>query len=161
MAATVEYNVRAELKAYLAGNDFSDPREAAEAFIDEIPEEEYANCLLYLLPDLVRNVWHSERPRPVPTDSGSTKKDTPRKASPSKWDKTLRARYTVRDGVTLMLGDCTSADLEALVNSYRKRAAENSSVADRLDNLRNTLRSKRLRQVKQLPSDLVTEIMES
>lgn len=167
MAATIEYNLRTELRNFLKENEYSDAAEAAQDFFSTIPPEEYGACVEEMLPALVRDVIRQGRP-PSGAASGSsassgTKLET-KDRPPSKWTaaklRLVDKQYSISDGNYMRLGNCTVADLDQLVSAYEQRAADMTDKADRFRKLRAEVAKRKAKTVEQLPARILVEILE-
>lgn len=157
--------VRERVLEILATSSLSDPRDIADKIIGDLTARERQAALAEVLPEYVRITLHAGRGHhPTSDEPGSTQgtrtQDVAEPGS-SRWRRVssvFTGRYKPLD-TWKPLRECTRDDVLALVDDYRKRAAQNTRKADQFEALAKRMAKAKVATVGDLPESVVEEIL--
>jgi len=135
------YSIQEDIYEAVANSGLIDKNELAAKVAENVPSNQLRATVENLLPHHVLNMQRRFRGAVFTVSSGDGQRDlatsgrSARLRAMSVKDMVVHVPRGGREHEALRLGDCTVADLEALVGSYVQRAAENSAYAGKYRSL--------------------------
>jgi hypothetical protein len=146
-----ELNLRERIRAILTDTGEADPGIVADKVVAELSSRQLRPALGQTMRALVREVIRDDRGTAVTHTQPAPGQGRSRaRAVAEAWRAHLRDRVFVGDTWRL-LGDCTAADVQFLVDDRRRKAAELVATADRYDGLRAAMVEYGVERVVDLP----------
>ncbi len=155
---SADFNLRALVREVARTSLVADPGLVAADVLARIADEDRAAALDQALRDVVREVFRDERnwTRVGPPQVGVSAKV---QGIRDHWQRALRDRINVAEGEWKFLGECTQDDLAFAAEQRREQASRLRAKAAQYDVLRNLLDEHGVKQVRDLPADvLVTSL---
>lgn len=150
-----DFNLRALIRETGRSSLVADPGLIADDVFRRIPARNRDTALRQALRQFVRQVLTEDRMRTHISSTPGVGVSSKVQGIREHWQRALRDRLNVDDGVWKFLGECTRADLMFAADQRREQASRNRAKAAQYDALRALMEKHGVDRVADLPADVL------